>query len=107
MFYQRDGLWEVFPRKITYKEKKEMYDLTLEAYENNPNYTFVTVEDVVLSQAETERLHLVKNVESASIEDIRKYVIEGIETEQTKGTIEINKMKKQIEEMQDIQDTFL
>jgi len=107
MFYQRDGIWGVFPKKITWREKKEIYDIESKIYEDNEDYLDVTVEEITLSNEEIERLDLVKDSKNVSIDDIKNYVFEGIETENTSESISINKMKKKIEEMEDTFDIFL
>ena len=74
MFYFTDKGWQVFDKKISYRETIEVYDTTSDKYQGKDD---LQVEDVALTEEQQKRFDVVKHVQSAGVDDIRKYVLEG------------------------------
>lgn len=100
MFYYKNGKWNAFTKKISFKEKKEVYDNQDEGYLNNPDFTYVEVEDVELTKEQKERLEEVKGAENFSYQEIENYVLNG-EVGNLESIIEYNKQQKKIENLID------
>lgn len=74
MFYFTDKGWQVFDKKISYRETIEVYDTTSDKYQGKDD---LMVEDIALTEEQQKRFNVVKHVQSAGVDDIRKYVFEG------------------------------
>lgn len=74
MFYFTDKGWQVFEKKIRYKEIIEIYDESSEKYEGKED---LQVENILLTEEQQKRLDVVKHVQSAGVDDIKEYVFEG------------------------------
>lgn len=101
MFFLRDGRWEVFPKKISYKEQKIMYDMSDAIYKVNPNYSDVVTTSVVLTPEQIARFELVRGAKDSSMVDIEKYVFDEVVNPLTENNlpqvIQENKAKKRLE----------
>ncbi|WP_313127525.1 carbohydrate-binding protein [Proteiniclasticum ruminis] len=73
MFYFTPDGWKIFPKKITYTQEVETYDMSDEPYQEFSN---VQSEDVILTEEQLRRFETIKNVQSIGIEDIKKFVFE-------------------------------
>lgn len=74
MFYFTDKGWQVFDKKISYRETIEVYDTTSDKYQGKDD---LMVEDIALTEEQQKRFNVVKHVQSAGVDDIKKYVFEG------------------------------
>ena len=74
MFYFTDKGWQVFDKKISYRETIEVYDTTSDKYQGKDD---LMVEEIILTEEQQKRFDVVKHVQSAGVDDIRKYVFEG------------------------------
>lgn len=103
MFFIRDGKWEIFPKKISYKEKKVVYDIDDTMYRNNPNNSEVVVTMVELTPEQIERFELIRNASECSITDIEKFVFNDVVNPLTENNllevIQAAKSRKRLESM--------
>lgn len=103
MFFIRDGKWEIFPKKISYKEKKVVYDIDDTMYRNNPNNSEVVVTMVELTPEQIERFELIRNASECSISDIEKFVYHDVVNPLTENNlpevIQAAKSRKRLESM--------
>lgn len=74
MFYFTDKGWQVFDEKISYRETIEVYDTTSDKYQGKDD---LMVEEIILTEEQQKRFDAVKHVQSAGVDDIKKYVFEG------------------------------
>lgn len=77
MFYFGSEGWEAYAKKINFKEPKEVYDNNAETYRENPAYIEVTEEDIILTEEQNQRLHMIKKFQNLDYNDVRKYVMDG------------------------------
>lgn len=103
MFFIRDGKWEIFPKKISYKEKKVVFDIDEAMYRNNPNYSEVVVTMIELTPDQIERFELVRNASDCSIADIEKFIFHDVVNPLTDNNlpevIQAAKSRKRLESM--------
>lgn len=75
MFYFSDDGWKPFTKKITFTETVEVYGDDPDAYTGKPD---LFVEDVLLTDEQMRRLEIIRRIQSIGLDDVRKYVLEGI-----------------------------
>lgn len=78
MFYFTPEGWKPFENKIAYKETKEVYDNDTEIYMSNTRYSEVEIAPVTLTSEQLQRLDTIKSIASIGVEDVRKYVLDGV-----------------------------
>lgn len=100
MFYYKNGKWNAFTKKISFKEKREVYDNQDEGYLNNPDFTYVEVEELELTEEQKERLDEVQGAENFSLYEIENYVLNE-EIGNLESIIEQNRKQKKIENLID------
>uniref|UniRef100_UPI0037C6D88F carbohydrate-binding protein n=1 Tax=Proteiniclasticum sp. TaxID=2053595 RepID=UPI0037C6D88F len=72
-FYFTSEGWKIFPKKITYTQEVETFDMSDEAYQGFSN---VRTEDIILTDEQLRRFETIKHIQSMGIEDIKKFVFE-------------------------------
>ena len=96
MFYQDNGEWKPYQKKISYTMQHTAFDNDTFPYENSTKFETVAIEDVVLTPEQLIRLERVKALDT-SIKDIEEYILAGSfnqENEELKKVVETATMKE-------------